>query len=100
MARLSARLTGTSAPAQAVGKRSRAADPGAASAAQGERELLECAALPVEGVLARLGTSDKGLSPEQVEERLERFGPNEVEHARKQGFLGEILERSKNPLVV
>ena len=100
MARLSARLTGTSAPAQAVGKRSRAADPGAASAAQGERELLECAALPVEGVLVRLGSSDKGLSPEQVEERLERFGPNDVEHARKQGFLGEILDRSKNPLVI
>src|SRR5882724_8165675 len=100
MARLSARLTGTSAPAHAGGKRLRAADAGAAGAAQGERELLECAALPVEGVLARLGTSDKGLSPEQVEERLERFGPNDVEHARKEGFLGEILERSRNPLVI
>jgi len=75
MGRLSARLTGTSAPAHAGGKRLRAADPGAASAAQGERELLECAALPVANVLARLGSSDKGLSPEQVEERSSGSGP-------------------------
>ncbi len=63
-------------------------------------KMLECASLPVDALFARLGTSDKGLSPEQVEERRDRFGPNEVEHARKLGFLGEIYERSKNPLVI
>src|SRR5437016_12783695 len=62
--------------------------------------MLECSALPVEAVLAKLGTTDKGLPPEQVEERHARFGPNEVEHARKLGFVGEIFERSKNPLVI
>ena len=71
-----------------------------ARAAQGEREMLECAALTTEALLARLGTSERGLTPEQVEERAARFGPNEVEHARRLGFFGEILSRAKNPLVI
>ena len=90
-----ARATGlASAP------RARGSEPGPAAAAQGEREMLECSPLPVEAVLAKLGTTDKGLPPEQVEERHARFGPNEVEHARKLGFVGEIFARSKNPLVI
>src|SRR6266478_2737915 len=88
----------TTAPSSSP--RARGTEPGPTAAAQGEREVLGCAALPAEAVLARLATTDKGLSPEQVEERLARFGPNEVEHARKLGFVGEILERSKNPLVI
>jgi len=53
-------------------------------------------ALPVEGVLAHLGTSDKGLSPEQVES-ASRSSDQRCRARAKQGFLGEILERSKNP---
>jgi len=86
----------TSAPP----RRGRAAEPATPAAAQGERDLLEIAALPVETVLVRLGTSEKGLSAEQLEERLGRFGPNEVEHGKQLGFVGEILDRSKNPLVI
>jgi len=71
--------------------------PDTATALQAERELLEMGALPPEAVIARLGTTDKGFSSAQVEERLARFGPNEVEHARRVGFFGEILQRSKNP---
>ena len=74
--------------------------PDTATALQAERELLEVGALPPEAVIARLGTTDKGLSFAQIEERLARFGPNEVEHARRVGFFGEILQRSKNPLVI
>ncbi len=81
-------------------RQSRPAEAASVAAAQGERELLECAALPPEAVLARLGTSEKGLNPEQVEEQRERFGYNDVEHARQLGFFGEIFERSKNPLVI
>ncbi|TMA28208.1 MAG: magnesium-translocating P-type ATPase [Deltaproteobacteria bacterium] len=62
--------------------------------------MLEVGALPPEAVFTRFGTSDKGLTPDQVEERLERVGPNEVEHARRLGFFGEIFQRSKNPLVI
>jgi Mg2+-importing ATPase len=86
--------------ASAPPRRARTAADGSARAAQGEREMLEVGALPPEAVFARLGTSDKGLSAEQVEERLDRVGPNEVEHARRLGFFGEIFQRSKNPLVI
>jgi len=95
MARASADVS-----AAASNRRARPAEAASVAAAQGERELLECAALSAESVLARLGTSEKGLTPEQVEERLERFGHNEVEHARQLGFIGEIIDRSKNPLVI
>jgi len=72
----------------------------ASRAGQGERDLLEMGALPPETVLARLGATEKGLSDEAVEERLERYGHNEVERAHKMGVLGEIWSRCKNPLVI
>ena len=58
---------------------------------QGERDLLEMGALPPETVLARLATTEKGLNDEAVEERLGRYGHNEVERARKLGFIGEMF---------
>ncbi|MFI5345029.1 MAG: magnesium-translocating P-type ATPase [Elusimicrobiota bacterium] len=69
-------------------------------AAQGERELLEIAGLPPEAALAKMSTADKGLSSDAVIERRERFGPNMVESAKKLGVLGEIYQRTKNPLVI
>jgi P-type Mg2+ transporter len=73
---------------------------GGAAGAQGEGEMLACGSVSADAVLSRLGVSDRGLSTEGAQERLERFGPNEVGHARAIGFLGEIARRSKNPLVV
>jgi len=72
----------------------------AAKSGQGEKDFLDICALPPEAALARLGAGDKGLSAEAVEERLERYGHNEVERARQLGFLGEIWQRCKNPLVI
>ncbi len=67
---------------------------------EGENAMLSCAALAVSDAFNRLGASDIGLSETEAEERRERVGPNEVEHARRRGFLGEIYDRSKNPLVI
>jgi P-type Mg2+ transporter len=67
---------------------------------QNESVLLELAAQSTEGVLEHLKTSNQGLSTNTVAERRERFGPNEVTHSRKLGVIGEILHRSKNPLVI
>src|SRR5258708_1597642 len=69
-------------------------------AAQGEQELLEIAGLAPEAALAKMKTGDKGLSADSVEERRAEFGPNAVESARKLGMLGELYQRSKNPLVI
>src|SRR5208337_1922361 len=66
----------------------------------GEQELLELAGLTPEAALAKLGVSDKGLSAEAEQERRARFGPNAVESSRKLGVLGELWQRSKNPLVI
>jgi Mg2+-importing ATPase len=71
---------------------------GTRAAADGE--LLEVGALSPQAVVARLGCAEKGLTDEQVEERRERYGPNEVGAPHALGFFGEILQRSKNPLVI
>ncbi len=66
----------------------------------GEKELLEVCALPVDQALTRLGTTDKGLSDDQVLERRAQYGLNEVARRKKLGFVAEILQRCKNPLVI
>src|SRR5689334_1002422 len=67
---------------------------------EGDRELLELCSLPTEGAMARLGVPDKGLDPAQVEERRLRYGLNEIARRRRLGFVAEILQRVKNPLVI
>ena len=52
------------------------------------RAGAELAGLPLPDVLAELEASSGGLTGEQVQSRLERFGPN------------EIAEKRKNPLLV
>ena len=88
------------ATATEAAKQPKSVEPAASKSVQGERDLLEMGALPPETVLTRLATTEKGLSDEAVAERLERYGHNEVERARKLGFLGEIWTRCKNPLVI
>src|SRR5580698_4594480 len=66
----------------------------------GESELLEACSLPIDAVLSRLDSTDKGLSEGQVQEKRATFGLNEVAKRKKLGFIGEIFQRCKNPLVV
>ena len=72
----------------------------AAKAGRAERDILDVGTLTPEAALARLGASAAGLAAGQVEERLQRWGPNEVERARKLGFVGEVFQRCRNPLVI
>src|SRR5712691_4034072 len=65
-----------------------------------ERELIDLCSLPAEATLSKLQVGEKGLDPGQVEERQGRYGLNEVAHQKKLGFLGEIFQRCKNPLVI
>ncbi len=66
----------------------------------GERELLDICSLPVDGALSKMATTDKGLELGIVQERRAKFGLNEVAKRKKLGFIGEILQRCKNPLVI
>ncbi len=71
-----------------------------ASTAPGEKELLEICSVPVETALARSGSSDKGLAEEHIQEQRAKYGLNEIAKRKKLGFVGEILQRCKNPLVI
>ncbi|MDR3609250.1 MAG: magnesium-translocating P-type ATPase [Ignavibacteriaceae bacterium] len=51
-------------------------------------------------VLAQLGTSLNGLNPEAVEDRIEKYGYNEITHEKERGWLWRLLLASKNPLVI
>ena len=51
-------------------------------------------------LLQELDAKPGGLSPHQAEERLRRFGPNELEPPRRAGLLRRILEQLKDPMIL
>ncbi|MFA5974828.1 MAG: magnesium-translocating P-type ATPase [Elusimicrobiota bacterium] len=64
------------------------------------REFAEICTLPPEAALTRLGASDRGLDPSEIEKRRAQAGLNEIARRKKLGFIGEIFQRCKNPLVI
>ena len=69
-------------------------------ASEHERRLRELCALPVQDVLEALDSRMQGLSADEADHRLDACGPNELSHARRLGFWGDILHRCKSPLVI
>jgi len=65
-----------------------------------DREFFETCAVAPEAALSRLGVTEKGLEPADIEERRAKFGLNEIARRKRLGFIGEILQRTKNPLVI
>ena len=84
------------APILARGGR-RAAKAPEGSAASG-KALGEIACLSPDDVLERLSSAATGLTPDQVEERLRSAGLNQVAHQARHTILGELIDRSINPL--
>jgi P-type Mg2+ transporter len=64
-----------------------------------ERTLIEACSLTTEECLARLGGREKGLTAEEVEEKLKEFGRNEVS-LKKGGAFRRTIGRFANPLVI
>ena len=56
--------------------------------------------MPPEYVFPKLGTSMEGLSPQEVEKRLETYGPNVVARKIKRTRFAELLILFRNPLVI
>lgn len=52
-----------------------------------------------ENVIKRLETSDKGLSKEEAEKRLQKYGKNEISKKRKIPVIIEFLKQFKSPLI-
>jgi Mg2+-importing ATPase len=63
------------------------------AAARAAAHLLALAREDAAQALSRLEGAADGLNPEQVEQRLEQFGPNIVAQEKKKPFLLHILER-------
>ncbi|HVN48616.1 MAG TPA: magnesium-translocating P-type ATPase [Bacteroidota bacterium] len=62
--------------------------------------LIEAAHREIADVITKLGTSQQGLSPEQIESLTELHGPNEVAQEVKHGWMWRLLVSLRNPLVV
>ena len=56
--------------------------------------------LPADALLAKLGSSPRGLTAQQAGARLARVGPNAVEPAQRAAALRLLLRQFRSPLVV
>ncbi|MFC4224896.1 magnesium-translocating P-type ATPase [Lysinibacter cavernae] len=67
-----------------------------------QQQRLLCAAAigQTEQALTRLETTADGLPPAEVTDRLERFGPNEVEHNKPAPAIVQFLLAFKNPFII
>ena len=64
------------------------------------KQVDELATISVEELLARLGTSKAGLSEEEVERRLDQYGPNEVAEEKAHTWVHRLFTAGRNPLVI
>lgn len=60
--------------------------------------LEEILGLPTEDVLARLGTSQSGLTSEEARSRLQRYGYNQLPQRKRRTGAVEFLYHLRNPL--
>jgi Mg2+-importing ATPase len=60
----------------------------------------EILTLPADDVLARLDTSQSGLTSQEVENRFRIYGRNELAKRKKRSGLVEVLYHLRNPLVL
>ncbi|MFP4629591.1 MAG: cation-transporting P-type ATPase [Desulfohalobiaceae bacterium] len=56
-------------------------------------------AVPVQEVLQKLNSTEQGISQTEAEQRLQTFGPNKLEQARKKGPLQRFLQQFHNVLI-
>ena len=71
-----------------------------ADASAHERRMVELCAVSEQEAITRLNSSAIGLTAEEAERRLKKFGANELAHAKEIGFWRDIFRRCKSPLVV
>src|SRR5579864_3506166 len=64
------------------------------------KQLVDMARYNSTEVMEQLNTASGGLTQEEAERRLARFGANEVAKEKRQSSLMRLLEICKNPLVI
>ncbi len=63
------------------------------------KRLREAAGKDAEGLYTMLGSSEKGISTDTAEDRLEEFGPNQVEYDRAPTWYRQLLSAFANPFI-
>ena len=57
--------------------------------------------LTKQDVLSELNTSpEKGLSPQEAQQRLEQYGPNALEGTKKESMVVRFLKQMKDPMII
>ena len=64
------------------------------------KKLVDASRADAAIALAQLNTTTNGLSPQEVETRLEEYGPNVVAKEKRQTWLMRLWDNVKNPLVI
>jgi Mg2+-importing ATPase len=64
------------------------------------KNLVESARAEINTVLEKLSTSPDGLTQDEVEQRLQQYGPNEVAREKRRTWLNRLWDNIKNPLVI
>jgi len=62
--------------------------------------MEELLSLPVDELFSRLNSSQSGLTPQEVEKRLEIYGPNEFAKRKKRTVAMEFLLHLRSPLII
>jgi P-type Mg2+ transporter len=66
----------------------------------GEQYLVDTCTIALDQALTNLSATLKGLTVEEAEERLDRFGANELGSSQRLSIAGDILHRLTSPLVL
>ncbi|HTX78561.1 MAG TPA: magnesium-translocating P-type ATPase [Longilinea sp.] len=64
------------------------------------KKLIDCAHTNVADVLVQLNTTEKGLAQQEVEDRLDQYGRNEVAREKRLSWFERLFDNIKNPLVI
>jgi len=68
--------------------------------AKSMRSMEELLSLPIDELFASLEVSQSGLTPQEVEKRLEIYGPNELAKRKKRTVVVEFLLHLRSPLII
>ena len=73
---------------------------GRTNGVQISKKLVDSARTDITTIVQQLNTTPAGLSPAEVQARLEQYGPNEVAREKRRTWLMRLWDNVKNPLVI
>jgi len=65
-----------------------------------ENRLIRICTLPIQEAFSELSTSSAGLSEKEADERISKYGKNEISRTRNLSFWSDMVGRLKSPLVI